>query len=72
MQVREKEPCEFYAVQMKVEGRGVSDIGTYRYDVGHWLLFESPREVDPLSVRVEDAYLVVKDEDFTNRYVAII
>ena len=71
MKVREKDPCEFYAVQMKVEGRGVSDWGAYKYHPGDWLLFRSSREIDPSLVRVEDVELVVKGEVFAQRYVDI-
>lgn len=65
--VRKKLPDEFYAVQMKVRGKGVSDCGPYRYIPGDWLLFwnhDQAKDVDPMCDSVNNAMETVSENGF--------
>jgi hypothetical protein len=66
MKVREKVPCEYYAVQATDAGDVACDWGRVRWNAGDWLLFGEP----PTRARLEP-YLVVLPEAFERLYEVV-
>lgn len=59
LKVRERIPCEFFAMQMTIAGREATDAGAVRWQAGDWLLRKT---------ETGEPILVVSPQEFDNQY----
>lgn len=75
MKVIENNPCTYGAIQMKVDGGGIWDGGSYHYLKGDWLLHSRKltfNGTDPsICLRVDDADLILTDRTFKAMYTEV-